>query len=157
MRAGHNFGFTPTAILVVGLLASLGLNGATQRSSGLRIEDVMTAEELKDSGVSALTVQQRKALNEWLNRYTQTVLAVASNQAPARPPPPTRSIGSDCSPAVESTIAGDFNGWDGETIFKLDNGQIWQQAEYDYTYSYSYRPDVTIYQVNGGWPYEGCR
>ena len=23
-------------------------------------------------------------------------------------------------------------------------GQIWQQAEYDYTYSYSYRPDTIL-------------
>jgi hypothetical protein len=37
-----------------------------------------------------------------------------------------------------------------ETIFKLDNGQIWEQAEYAYMYSYSYRPDVTIYQTNSG-------
>ena len=62
----------------------------------------------------------------------------------------TGKVSSGCSPAIETTISGDFNGWDGETIFKLDNGQIWQQAEYDYTYSYSYRPDVTIYAVSGG-------
>ena len=51
---------------------------------------------------------------------------------------------------MESTITGDFEGWEGETIFKLDNGQIWQQAEYDYTYDYEYRPDVTIYQTSSG-------
>jgi hypothetical protein len=55
-----------------------------------------------------------------------------------------------CSPAVESAITGEVNGWDGETIFKLDNGQIWQQAEYDYTYFYEYHPDVTIYETSGG-------
>jgi hypothetical protein len=57
---------------------------------------------------------------------------------------------SNCSPAIESTISGDFNGWEGETIFKLSNGQIWQQAEYDYMYSYSYMPEVTIYSTSGG-------
>ena len=41
--------------------------------------------------------------------------------------------------------------WDGEMIFKLDNGQICQQAEYTYTYSYSYHPDLTIYETTGGW------
>ncbi len=30
---------------------------------------------------------------------------------------------------------GTFNGWDGETIFNLDNGQVWQQSQYDYMYS----------------------
>lgn len=62
---------------------------------------------------------------------------------------PVVSRGS-CSPAVESAITGEVHGWDGETIFKLDNGQIWQQAEYDYTYFYEYHPDVTIYETSGG-------
>ena len=39
--------------------------------------------------------------------------------------------------AIETEIEGDFNGWDGETIFKLANGQIWQQAEYDYEYEHA--------------------
>jgi hypothetical protein len=56
----------------------------------------------------------------------------------------------NCSPAVESAISGEVEGWDGETIFKLDNGQIWQQAEYDYTYFYEYHPAVTIYETSGG-------
>jgi hypothetical protein len=55
-----------------------------------------------------------------------------------------------CSPAVESAITGEVHGWDGETVFKLHNGQIWQQAEYDYTYFYEYHPDVTIYATSGG-------
>ncbi len=57
---------------------------------------------------------------------------------------------SSCSPAIESAITGEIEGWDGETIFKLDNGQIWQQAEYDYTYFYEYHPDVTIYETSAG-------
>ena len=47
-------------------------------------------------------------------------------------------------------VSGDVEGWSGDTIFKLDNGQIWQQAEYDYTYFYEYHPDVTIYQTSSG-------
>jgi hypothetical protein len=83
-------------------------------------------------------------------------LAIVGQEASALKPKPQmmppivpRSYGG-CSPAIESSISGDFHGWDGETIFKLDNGQIWQQAEYDYTYSYSYHPDVTIYETRAG-------
>ncbi|SEB40441.1 hypothetical protein SAMN05443244_0309 [Terriglobus roseus] len=57
---------------------------------------------------------------------------------------------SMCTPAVESSISGEVEGWSGETIFKLDNGQIWQQAEYDYNYFYEYHPDVTIYETTSG-------
>jgi hypothetical protein len=52
---------------------------------------------------------------------------------------------------IESQIDGDFNGWSGDTIFKLTNGQIWEQSEYAYEYEYAYRPDVTIYRTSGGY------
>lgn len=46
---------------------------------------------------------------------------------------------------IKATIVNDFNGWSGDTIFELDNGQIWKQSEYDYDYNYSYRPNAIIY------------
>ncbi len=49
----------------------------------------------------------------------------------------------------ETKIDGEFYGWDGETIFKMTDGSIWQQASYDYTYHYAYMPDVIIYSKNG--------
>jgi hypothetical protein len=81
-------------------------------------------------------------------------LAIVEQQ-PVNPPPqvaprPVPRTDGGCVPAIESAITGEVHGWDGETIFKLDNGQIWQQAEYDYTYFYEYHPDVTIYQTRGG-------
>ena len=47
---------------------------------------------------------------------------------------------------IESQIDGEFSGFEGETIIKLMNGQIWQQSEYYYYYHYSYMPSVLIYQ-----------
>jgi hypothetical protein len=70
--------------------------------------------------------------------------------APQTAPRPIPRSDGECIPAIESAISGSVHGWDGDTIFKLDNGQIWQQAEYGYTYFYEYHPDVTIYQTNGG-------
>jgi hypothetical protein len=48
--------------------------------------------------------------------------------------------------SIETQIDDTFNGWDGETIFRLSNGQIWQQSSYAYTYHYAYRPKVLIYR-----------
>ncbi len=31
--------------------------------------------------------------------------------------------------AIESRIAGTFSGWRGKTVFRLENGQVWRQAE----------------------------
>lgn len=50
---------------------------------------------------------------------------------------------------IESRIDGDFNGWGGETIYKLQNGQVWQQSSYYYYYHYSYSPKAIIYKSNG--------
>jgi len=52
---------------------------------------------------------------------------------------------------IESRIDGEFEGWDGETVFKLTNGQIWQQTSYSYTYHYAYVPKVFIYKTTGGY------
>ena len=52
---------------------------------------------------------------------------------------------------IESRIDGDFEGWEGETIFKLMNGQIWQQSDYKYNYRYAFMPEVLIYRSGGGY------
>lgn len=46
---------------------------------------------------------------------------------------------------IESRIDGDFEGWDGNTKFKLMNGQVWEQVSYNYHYYYAYMPEVMIY------------
>lgn len=52
---------------------------------------------------------------------------------------------------IETQISGEFKGWDGETIFKMINGQIWQQSSYAYMYHYAYSPSVLIYNFKGTW------
>jgi hypothetical protein len=52
--------------------------------------------------------------------------------------------------AIESQIDGDFEGFQGETVVKLTNGQIWQQADYSYNYNYSFMPKVIIYETSSG-------
>jgi len=45
---------------------------------------------------------------------------------------------------VSSRIAGEFEGWEGETQFVLENGQIWQQVGWDFYSGYAMRPRVSI-------------
>jgi len=52
---------------------------------------------------------------------------------------------------IESRIEGEFTGWEGETVFKLSNGQIWQQSSYAYTYHYAYSPSVLIVKNGSGY------
>lgn len=50
----------------------------------------------------------------------------------------------------QGKIDGEFEGWEGETIFKMMDGSIWQQASYAYTYHYAYMPRVIIYSKGSG-------
>lgn len=51
--------------------------------------------------------------------------------------------------AFESQINGAFNGWTGNTVVTLINGQVWQQSSYYYYYYYHFMPRVSVYQTNG--------
>ncbi|MGI4873018.1 MAG: hypothetical protein ACRYFX_17795 [Janthinobacterium lividum] len=53
--------------------------------------------------------------------------------------------------AVRSKIVNDFSGWSGDTIFELQNGQIWKQDKYQYKYLYAHRPDATIVKVGNNF------
>lgn len=57
----------------------------------------------------------------------------------------------DTPDVIESRIDGDFEGWDGDTVFKLQNGQIWEQVSYAYRYHYAYSPGVLIYKTAGAY------
>lgn len=52
---------------------------------------------------------------------------------------------------IESRIDGDFKGWEGDTIYMLVNGQIWQQSSYHYHYHYAYSPEVMIYREGASY------
>ena len=50
---------------------------------------------------------------------------------------------------TDSRIDGDFEGWDGDRVFELPNGQKWQQVRYRYRYRYRYSPRARVYNKGG--------
>jgi hypothetical protein len=106
------------------------------QSRSLRINDLMTVEEFRATGMNKLTPEEIKQLDAWLNRYTSRVAKAVLDSQESKTKPMTSGDPS----VIESRIDGEFEGWEGDTIFKLENGQIWQQSSYAYTYHYSYRP-----------------
>ena len=89
------------------------------------------------------TTQQKKT-GEVDSQLTEVERRLAETVAKLSP-------AGDGPDLIESRIDGDFEGWSGETIFKLDNGQIWQQVTYSYTYRYAFRPKVFIIKVHGAY------
>ena len=86
-------------------------------------------------------------------RTGEAVPKVAGGPSPPAPPPARRwreqPVGNRSECDVESTVDGEFEGWDGETLIKLMNGQIWEQSEYHYEYRYAYMPRVTVFRSRG--------
>lgn len=46
---------------------------------------------------------------------------------------------------IESDITSDFDGWSGDTIFELQNDQVWQQAEFSFESAFAFSPDAIIF------------
>ncbi len=52
---------------------------------------------------------------------------------------------------IDNAIDGAFMGWNGSTVFKLRDGQQWQQDEPGIKVANLYRPNVLIYRTNDGY------
>ena len=98
------------------------------------IEDLMTEDELRATGVDDLSARQIEALNDWLVRFRDGEISEAIAEAPSAAETPSSSQAvSDVYPPprertiIESRIDGEFNGWTGRTRFTPQNGQIWEQ------------------------------
>jgi|BioPla2DNA2_1021312.scaffolds.fasta_scaffold12146_3 hypothetical protein len=126
-----------TSMFVIVCVCIMGSFSVGMAQSSLDIRGLMTPQEFTDAGLHTLNTKELDALNEWLNVYTITLVELIRNLEAEEPPTPSR--------VIESRVKGTFEGWDGETVFELQNGQTWQQDSYSYTYHYAYSPKVTIY------------
>jgi len=52
---------------------------------------------------------------------------------------------------IESTVDGEFQGFNGKTIVKLSNGDVWRQTEYYFEYHYAYMPKVLVIRKGIGY------
>ena len=102
------------------------------------LENMLTKSEQQTLGISTMRPEQRETLRQALIRLYQSGYRTAQGR-------PSPAI------TIESQVDGEFNGWEGETIVKLLNGQIWQQTEYHYEYRYAYMPKVLVYPSGGGY------
>lgn len=130
------------ARIVILAVLSLSCSTFAQAPSAplqLKLVQLMQPEEIKDTGLDKLSPEERQKFEAWLTRFAGVVAQAATGGSTAPGLPSTGAV-------VESQIDGDFEGWEGDTIFKLTNGQIWQQATYAYAYHYAFRPGVTIFQ-----------
>ncbi|MFN3843765.1 MAG: hypothetical protein ACK4RW_10965 [Rehaibacterium terrae] len=114
----------------IALLAALLLPAAAlpaQEFSSL--EERMTGAEFKAAGLDKLSPEELAALNAWLRRQAGTALPVPPGATPPAIEDRTGFRSESPRGIVVSRIDGDFNGWEGRAVFRLQNGQVWQSIE----------------------------
>ncbi len=127
------------AALLLGLL-SLGAQAQDLRTT-------MSEAEFKAAGLDKLTPAELEYLSRWLEGRapapaaaapaTPAAPAVSTSPAAAAPDAsPEERFGReqvqrepepDVPDQIVARLKGEFRGWDGKTVFRLDNGQVWQQ------------------------------
>jgi len=73
------------------------------------------------------------------------------SESPGRAASVSESVSDGTPSLIESKIDNDFEGYDFGNIYKLRNGQIWQQTGARYRYRYKYAPDVIIFRRGGSY------
>lgn len=118
-------------------LASQWLS-AQEEASFPGIEALMTEQEFREAGLDKLTPVERGALDRWLIRYT-------AEDAPVLLSTDEEVRKAVAEQEIVSTILPPFAGWNGNTVFKLANGQVWQQRRRgSYSYQGPDNPQVKI-------------
>ncbi len=107
------------------------------------IEARMSPAEFKAAGLDKLNKAELQQLNNWINGV-KTVY-VEKRVEVEKPKESTEDINSQ--------LAGEFNGWRGNTTFTLQNGQVWQQNDNSELYaSKQSNPKVrVVYSSFSGW------
>jgi len=106
-----------TVLLIT--LAAAGVAGAAEFSS---LEERMNQQEFHATGLDKLSPEELKNLDEWLRSHQTTKVVTPAGA-------PVFYAKSSDREAFESRIAGKFGGWYGKSVFTLENGQEWTQAE----------------------------
>ncbi|GAA0707526.1 hypothetical protein [Dokdonella soli] len=113
----------PISSLALTLLVVVA-TAASAQSQSPTLEERMSQTEFHAAGLDKLSPQELQQLNAWLDAHGGSkVQYVSSSGAPVFYP------NDSARDTIEAQIEGTFVGWRGKTLFKLDNGQEWQQAE----------------------------
>jgi hypothetical protein len=117
---------------------SAGMVGA-QTAGTVSITDLMSAQQREATGVRTLTPGQLEALSAWLDDYRHALIQEAVDETGEGVVAEER--------VIDTRIDGDFDGWVGDTVFRLQNGQIWQQISPSAKYLFVHAPRVVISQA----------
>lgn len=109
------------ALLIVFLLAA---SAAMAEQAYINIEQRLTAEQLRETGLNTLSPEQLERLNQLLSAESSKLAKIEKPTNEDRPIP-VSYIGLNDKP-IKSRLKGSVSGWAIDTIFELENGQRWK-------------------------------
>jgi hypothetical protein len=112
-------------IVVIFSLAVFGLATGVAGAAGFSsLEERMSQSEFHAAGLDKLSPAELSALNEWMRAHNAapTIMVTPSGQPVFYAKDSDREL-------IEDRINGSFSGWRGHSVFTLENGQEWTQAE----------------------------
>ena len=94
------------------------------------IQQQMSAEEFRAAGLDKLSADELARLNQWLNRRIDTVASEAAAQATEGLRSRARGfLNFGENETIEATLDGEFRGFSQGRVYRLDNGQEWEQID----------------------------
>lgn len=114
--------------ILVTFLALAGVSSLAQdnESEVPAVETLMTPEDFRASGLDKLSDEERAHLSEWLERYREGAVAGPKvNKPPSQWTEEEKEAERNFE--IAAKVVPGLRGWNGKTVFRLDNGQIWQQ------------------------------
>lgn len=126
--------------LTVFLALFLVAGSAMAQTPFSSLEERMSFEDFRNSGLEKLSPEELTHLNSWIRGHSLGGEEGGLLTAASGP----REYPSGFNPGrigftdyrgepvpIVARIKGDFDGWRGKTVFELDNGMVWRQVEQD--------------------------
>lgn len=98
------------------------------------LQQQMSAEQFKAAGLDKLSAEELANLNQWLDRRIDTAANEAAEQAAAAATERVQSqargfLSFGSNESIEANITGEFSGFSRGRVYRLDNGQEWEQTD----------------------------
>jgi len=95
------------------------------------VEKAMTPEDYEAAGLQKLDPAERAKLDEFIRKYVATSNERVATSAVDKAIKENKVSAPE---VIQSKIVGPFTGYNGRTIFTLENGQRWAQSQRDSAY-----------------------
>jgi hypothetical protein len=149
---------TPRAFLRLSVACATASVLASAGTAGAQVEDRLAEcariagsserlecyDALSKAGTAAATDFWNRALGPDASRKSPAAAASTTDPDPVTQFGFNDGRGSGAAQQVQSRYDGEFTGWSGNTLFRLENGQVWKQAQSGRVSARATRPQITI-------------